>query len=154
MVGAPKNQNPEQEARDAIDRQLTAAGWIVQNRQAIDFNTGRGIAVREYPTDAGPADYVLFVDRQALGDIEAKPEAWGHRITTVEDQSQGYANARLKWWSGGNGSRACDDGRYRTRTRPTAPSNSTVMWSTRTRSARSSVPTAKGKPRSLRRRTA
>ncbi|HYN76348.1 MAG TPA: DEAD/DEAH box helicase family protein, partial [Lamprocystis sp. (in: g-proteobacteria)] len=53
--------------------------------------------MREYPTDVGPADYVLFVDRQALGDIEAKPEDWGHKITTVEDQSGGYASAKLKW---------------------------------------------------------
>jgi len=97
MSKAPKNQNPEQEARDEIDRQLVAAGWIVQKLKDIDFSAGRGIAVREYPTDAGPADYVLFVDRQALGDIEAKREDWGHKITTVEDQSGGYASAKLKW---------------------------------------------------------
>jgi type I restriction enzyme R subunit len=48
-------------------------------------------------TDVGPADYVLFVDKQAVGVIEAKPETWGEKITTVEDQSQGYANATLKW---------------------------------------------------------
>ncbi len=75
------NQNPEQIARDRIDRQLTSAGWKVRNSNAIDFKAGRGIAVREYQTDVGPADYVLFVDRQAVGVIEAKPEAWGHRIT-------------------------------------------------------------------------
>jgi len=28
--------------------------------------------VREYPTDTGPADYVLFVKREAVGVIEAK----------------------------------------------------------------------------------
>lgn len=54
---------------------------------------------REYQTDIGPADYVLFVDRSAVGVIEAKPDDWGHRITTVEDQSQGYADANLKWLS-------------------------------------------------------
>ena len=97
MTNTTNNQNPEQQARDAIDRQLVAAGWIVQDRKAIDFNAGRGIAVREYPTDVGPADYVLFVDQQPLGDIEAKPEEWGHKITTVEEQSGGYANAKLKW---------------------------------------------------------
>lgn len=51
----------------------------------------------EYQTDVGPADYVLFVDKKAVGIIEAKPEAWGEKITTVEDQSQGYASATLKW---------------------------------------------------------
>lgn len=91
------NQNPEQRARDQIDRQLTLAGWMVQDNKAINFNAGPGIAVREYQTAVGPADYVLFVNKQAVGVIEAKPEDWGHRITTAEDQSQGYANAALKW---------------------------------------------------------
>ncbi|MEX2523544.1 MAG: DEAD/DEAH box helicase family protein [Gammaproteobacteria bacterium] len=91
------NQNPEQKARDRIDRQLAAAGWQVQDKNAIDFSAGRGQAVREYQTDAGPADYVLFVDRNPVGVIEAKPEEWGQKITTVEDQSQGYAGATLKW---------------------------------------------------------
>ena len=51
---------------------------------------GLGVAVREYQTDVGPADYALFVDKKAVGIIEAKPEDWGHRITTVEQQSTGY----------------------------------------------------------------
>lgn len=95
----PSNQTPEQLARDQIDRQLIAAGWHVQDKKALDFNAGQGIAVREYQTDIGPADYVLFVDRKAVGVIEAKPQDWGHKITTVEDQSAGYAAAKLKWVS-------------------------------------------------------
>ena len=91
------NQNAEQIARDQIDKKLAEAGWMVQSRTALNFNAGFGIAVREYPTDAGPADYVLFVEKQAVGVIEAKPEEWGHKITTVEDQSAGYAAAKLKW---------------------------------------------------------
>lgn len=91
------NQNPEQRARDAIDGLLQQAGWVVQDKQKIDFSASLGVAVREYQTDVGPADYVLFVDKQAVGVIEAKPESWGERITTVEDQSQGYAFATLKW---------------------------------------------------------
>tara|TARA_R110002110_G_C13468395_1_gene719655 strand:+ start:1900 stop:4656 length:2757 start_codon:yes stop_codon:yes gene_type:complete len=91
------NQNPEQIARDQIDKHLTKAGWVVQDKKAIDFSAGIGIAVREYQTDVGPADYVLFVDKQAVGVIEAKPDDWGHKITTVEEQSGGYAEARLKW---------------------------------------------------------
>ncbi len=91
------NQNPEQIARDLIDGKLVEAGWFVQDKDAIDFSVGQGIAVREYQTDVGPADYVLFVDRRAVGVIEAKPEDWGHKITTVEEQSAGYAAAKLKW---------------------------------------------------------
>lgn len=94
-----KNQNAEQLARDHIDAKLAQAGWHVQDRGALNFNAGQGIAVCEYPTDVGPADYVLFVDRRAVGVIEAKPKDWGHKITTVEDQSEGYANASLKWVS-------------------------------------------------------
>lgn len=91
------NQNPEQIARDEIDRLLAEAGWLVQNKSGLDFNKSLGIAVREYPTDTGPADYVLFINRKAIGVIEAKPKDWGHKITTVEEQSADYANAKLKW---------------------------------------------------------
>lgn len=94
---ADTNQTPEQLARDNIDAQLEAAGWKVQPNKKIDLNAGLGIAVREYQTDAGPADYVLFIDKKAVGVIEAKPESWGHKITTVEEQSGGYAGAKLKW---------------------------------------------------------
>jgi type I restriction enzyme R subunit len=91
------NQNPEQKARDEIDQLLAIAGWAVQDKKKIDFSVSLGVAVREYQTDVGPADYVLFVDKKAVGVIEAKPETWGEKITIVEDQSQGYANATLKW---------------------------------------------------------
>jgi len=58
------NKNPEQIARDRIDDRLRAAGRDVQDRDASDFNAGLGIAVREYQTDVGPADYLLFADRR------------------------------------------------------------------------------------------
>ncbi|NLJ42627.1 MAG: DEAD/DEAH box helicase family protein [Bacteroidales bacterium] len=91
------NQNPEQIARDSIDRQLRACGWIIQNRSQINLNEGQGVAVREYPTDAGPADYVLFVDGKPVGVIEAKRAEEGHRITMHEDQARDYASAKLKY---------------------------------------------------------
>ncbi len=94
---ADRNQNPEQIARDKIDALLHEAGWVVQPSKKINFNTGLGIAVREYQTDVGPVDYALFINQKAVGVIEAKPEDWGHKITTVEEQSTGYANAKLKW---------------------------------------------------------
>ena len=91
------NQNPEQRARDNIDDLLKQAGWVVQGKKRINFSAALGVAVREYQTDVGPADYVLFVNKQAVGVIEAKSESWGEKITTVEEQSQGYAGAKLKW---------------------------------------------------------
>ena len=91
------NQTPEQAARDKIDRMLFDSGWIVQDKTKIDFSASIGIAVREYQTDVGPADYVLFVDKKPVGVVEAKPEDWGQKITTVEEQSGAYAAATLKW---------------------------------------------------------
>ena len=91
------NQTPEQKARDNIDAMLGQAGWLVQDKNKIDFNARFGIAIREYQTDVGPSDYVLFIDKSPVGVIEAKPEAWGQKITTVENQSGGYAAAKLKW---------------------------------------------------------
>ncbi|MBB1485064.1 type I restriction endonuclease subunit R [Oceanospirillum sediminis] len=91
------NQNPEQIARDRIDEMLNQAGWVVQDKKRIDFDKGIGQAVREYHTDVGPADYVLFVNRTPVGVIEAKREDTGHKITEVENQTAGYATAKLKW---------------------------------------------------------
>ncbi|HPE56382.1 MAG TPA: type I restriction-modification enzyme R subunit C-terminal domain-containing protein [Bacteroidales bacterium] len=91
------NQNPEQIARDRIDKMLIDAGWLVQSKRKIDLSASQGVAVREYQTDVGPADYVLFVNRKPVGIIEAKREEEGHRLTVVEDQSAEYANAKLKY---------------------------------------------------------
>lgn len=91
------NQNPEQIARDTIDEMLREAGWLVQSKNKVDLSANKGIAVREYQTDVGPADYVLFVDRKPVGIIEAKREDEGHRLTVVEEQSSNYANAKLKY---------------------------------------------------------
>ena len=54
------NQNPEQLARDKIDSQLVAAGWVVQSKKKIDLSAGLGVAVGEYQTSIGPADYILL----------------------------------------------------------------------------------------------
>ncbi len=91
------NQNPEQIARDNIDKQLIACGWLVQNKKQINLNAGPGIAVREYQTDVGPADYVLFVDGKPIGIIEAKREEQGDVLSVHEDQAEGYAGAKLKY---------------------------------------------------------
>ena len=91
------NQTAEQVARDNIDKMLIESGWTVQSKKKIDFTAGNGQAIREYQTDVGPADYVLFVDKKAVGVIEAKREELGEKITQVETQTEGYASAKLKW---------------------------------------------------------
>ena len=59
------NQNPEQLARDKIDADLIRCGWVIQNKNQINLKAAIGIAIREYQTNVGPADYVLFVDAEA-----------------------------------------------------------------------------------------
>ena len=39
----------------------------------------------------------LFDKHRPMGVVEAKPDAWGERLTTVETQSSSYATAQLKW---------------------------------------------------------
>ncbi|CAJ36608.1 type I restriction modification system,restriction subunit [Methanocella arvoryzae MRE50] len=81
---------PEREARKNIDRLLEAAGWKVQDHDKLDLGAGPGIAVREFTLDNGEADYLLFVDRKAVGVIEAKPE--GTTLSGVAEQTQKYLN--------------------------------------------------------------
>jgi type I restriction enzyme R subunit len=92
-----KNQNPEQIARDRIDKMLLDAGWIVQSKNEVDLGAGRGIALREYQAETKFADYVLFVDKKPVGIIEAKKEDEGHKLTVAEDQASEYAKAKLKY---------------------------------------------------------
>jgi len=90
------NQNPEQLARDHIDQLLITCGWVIQDKTKVNLSAALGVAVREYLTDVGPADYVLFVDKKPVGVIEAKRPEEGVRLTTVEDQTGDYAAAKLK----------------------------------------------------------
>jgi type I restriction enzyme R subunit len=83
---------PEAAARQEIDRQLTLCGWHVQDHGAINLSAGPGVAVREFPLESSFADYLLYVDRKAIGVVEAKPV--GHSLTGVEPQSAKY-NAGL-----------------------------------------------------------
>jgi hypothetical protein len=52
--------NPEARAREKIDEKLEAAGWVVQDRLAMDLGAGPGVVVREFTLDTGEADHVLF----------------------------------------------------------------------------------------------
>ena len=91
------NQNPEQIARDKIDAALIQCGWVLQSKNQINLNAGIGVAVREYQTDIGPADYVLFVEKKPVGIIEAKRAEEGVHLTMHEEQTEGYATAKLKY---------------------------------------------------------
>jgi len=82
---------PEDRARQNIDKLLSDAAWIVQDKRAANLSAGRGVAVREFPLKLGhgEADYLLFVDAAPLGVVEAKRE--GVALTGVELQTTKYS---------------------------------------------------------------
>src|SRR6266436_4893573 len=83
-------ETSEQKARREIDADLVTAGWLVQDRSDLDLTARRGIAVREFQMKSGFgfADYLLYIDRKAIGAVEAKAEG---TLTGVEAQSAKYA---------------------------------------------------------------
>ncbi len=82
-------ETPEQRARQQIDAQLVACGWVVQDYKQFNPSAGRGIALREAPLKSGTCDYLLLVDRKAVGIAEAKKE--GTLLSGVAEQSAHYA---------------------------------------------------------------
>jgi len=91
-----RKATPEEEAREQIDAGLEKAGWVVQNRDDMNLAAGRGVAVREFKLAQGHgfADYLLFVDDQAVGALEAKPK--GFTLKGVEVQSGKYSDGLPK----------------------------------------------------------
>jgi type I restriction enzyme R subunit len=86
---------PEALARKHIDAKLTAAGWVLQDKEDFDRNAALGVAVREFELPSGPCDYLLFVDGRACGVVEAKPA--GNTLSGVAEQSEDYAAALPDW---------------------------------------------------------
>lgn len=70
----------EAETRTVIDAQLRDAGWEADTG-ALSYahgtrpQKGRNLAIAEWPTSAGPADYALFAGLQCVGIVEAKKRA-------------------------------------------------------------------------------
>lgn len=79
---------PEEKARQEIDQLLLAAGWHIQDYNDLNLGASIGVAVREFPLFTGFADYLLFIDWEAVGAIEAKPE--GTTLSGVEEQTWSY----------------------------------------------------------------
>jgi len=87
--------NPEQKARVEIDNKLTQSGWIVQSYHEFNPSSGNGVAVTEYPTESGFADYILFIERKPVGVVEAKKV--GETLSGVHEQTVRYATDKLKF---------------------------------------------------------
>ena len=63
----------------------------------MNLGASQGVAVREFQMESGPTDYLLFIDRKAIGVIEAKPE--GTTLGGVSEQTERYLTgipARLR----------------------------------------------------------
>jgi type I restriction enzyme R subunit len=90
MSPAGSKNAPEAKAREKIDALLAQAGWLVQDREDMNLTAGDAIAVREFKLEKGHGyvDYLLFVDSNALGVVEAKPA--GYSFTSVEVQAKKY----------------------------------------------------------------
>jgi type I restriction enzyme, R subunit len=79
---------PEEQARASIDGLLSMAGWVVQDIADFNRNAAEGVAVREFPLQRGPCDYLLFVGGKACGVIEAKKA--GVTLSGVAEQAARY----------------------------------------------------------------
>jgi type I restriction enzyme R subunit len=80
----------EARARKRIDEKLVEADWKVQDRAKANLYAGQGVALREFVHGEGHgrSDYALYVDRQLVGVLEAKPD--GTTLTEVERQTRKY----------------------------------------------------------------
>lgn len=90
---------PEGQAREAIDAALTRAGWLLQDRNAVNLSAGPGVAVREVVLQhgSGTADYMLFIHGKAAGAIEAKKQ--GEPLTGSETQAYRYSDGLPALWA-------------------------------------------------------
>lgn len=67
----------EVSTRKLIDQQLREAGWTVDSAElryakGARPEKGRNLAIAEWPTKSGPADYVLFLGPTPVAAVEAK----------------------------------------------------------------------------------
>jgi type I restriction enzyme, R subunit len=79
-----------------IDPMLVAAGWdIVSYDMTKGQKSFNNCAIKEYPTEFGPADYVLCIGGKILGIVEAKKVKSGTQnvLTQAERYSRGLSNS-------------------------------------------------------------
>src|SRR5207249_953095 len=95
MSPAGSKNAPEAKAREKIDALLAQAGWLVQDREEMNLTAGDAIAVREFKLEKGHGyvDYLLFVDGNALGVVEAKSAGF---YTRADDTKPSTLRARLR----------------------------------------------------------
>jgi type I restriction enzyme, R subunit len=83
----------EDETRALIDQQLQNAGWSAGTQnlrygKGVRPVRGQNMAIAEWPTANGPADYALFIGTHCIGVIEAKRQH--KQVSAVIDQAERY----------------------------------------------------------------
>lgn len=93
----PKD-NPEERARETIDKQLIEAGWKPIDRN--EYESGmHAVAVREMSSGNNKrADYILFLQGMAVGVVEAKRDDIELLTTSHITQVVYYANHPKDWY--------------------------------------------------------
>lgn len=91
--------SPEEKARLEIDKKLESSGYIIQDVREFNPSAGLGVVVREWQTDSGPCDYLIFIDGKPCGLIEAKEHNKGEKLTQVAEQTKRYAESQFKYAS-------------------------------------------------------
>lgn len=91
---ATKLDLDEAETRALIDQQLRDNGWEVDTKTlrhsaGVRPAKGRNMAIAEWPTASGPADYALFVGTTLIGVVEAKRKR--KNISAAIDQAERYS---------------------------------------------------------------
>jgi type I site-specific restriction endonuclease len=94
------HMTPEAKARINIDKMLSEAGYVLQDMSGFNRTAALGVVVREYPTQSGPVDYLMFVDGKPVGLIEAKAEEKGAALFSAAEQSERYITSGLKHLNG------------------------------------------------------
>lgn len=93
-AAASKLELDEAETRTLIDLQLRDAGWEADTRSlrysaGVRPSKGRNMAIAEWPTAKGPADYALFAGTTLIGVVEAKRKS--KNVSAAIDQAERYA---------------------------------------------------------------
>jgi type I restriction enzyme, R subunit len=91
---AKKIDLDEAATRELVDQQLRDRGWEADTQELRFANgarpaKGRALAIAEWPTTSGPADYALFVGLACVGVIEAKRKR--KNVSTAIDQAERYS---------------------------------------------------------------
>ena len=85
----------EAETRALIDQQLRDSGWEADTKEMRYASgtrpvKGRNLAIAEWPTASGPADYALFVGLTLVGVVEAKRRR--KNVSAAIDQAERYSS--------------------------------------------------------------